>query len=280
MRASQLLSLSPFNFKLSIKGGWWIGGLTEGTTPQTNVWIPMQQDGVARDLAFVLARNGQFHRGNGGVTCWLLSDGNISAKSVEELVFPAFIAKRCYDVYCFLCDDCRTWSAQARAKLSTAHASQTAVDTFRHGAVVLEHEGSKLQALDEAIRVGVVHVLKTCTPLKGIFPHINAFLQQRRLVCFHPGQVLVIDHNVVLCGHVVRNVVIHNEPQETVQQREVHFLRDVPRLAPSHHWTHGPLAKIEELVDWVPACYGFPSNQQATNRGSKERSQDWELSCK
>ncbi len=33
-----------------------------------------------------------------------------------------------------------------------------------------------------------------------------------------------VDDDVVLAGHVVGNVVIHNETQQTVQQSQVHLL--------------------------------------------------------
>ena len=59
-------------------------------------------------------------------------------------------------------------------------------------AVVLHDEAGELEAADEAVRVGVRHVL-------------------------------VRDHHVVLGRHVVRDVVVQDQPQQPVQQRQVHL---------------------------------------------------------
>ena len=39
------------------------------------------------------------------------------------------------------------------------------------------------------------------------------------------GEFLVVDDNVVLGGHVVRNVMVHNEPQQAIQKSQVHLCR-------------------------------------------------------
>ena len=77
---------------------------------------------------------------------------------------------------------------------------QTQHQQVQDHAVVLEDEGSELQALDQTVRVGVVHVL-------------------------------VVDDNVVLRSHVVCDVVIDDQSEQSVQQREVHLLRHVLELA-------------------------------------------------
>ena len=46
---------------------------------------------------------------------------------------------------------------------------------------------------------------------------------------------LVVDDNVVLCRHVVCDIVIHDQSQESIEQGQVHFLRDVFELALEHH---------------------------------------------
>mmetsp|Transcript_38034 Transcript_38034/g.88956 ORF Transcript_38034/g.88956 Transcript_38034/m.88956 type:complete len:243 (-) Transcript_38034:2942-3670(-) len=81
---------------------------------------------------------------------------------------------------------------------------QTQQEQVQDQAVVLEHEGSKLQPLDQAVGVGVVHVL-------------------------------VVDGDVVLRSHVVRNVVVDDEPKQSVQQRQIHLLRHVLELGLQHH---------------------------------------------
>eukprot|EP00438_Fugacium_kawagutii_P036610 Skav217820 [mRNA] locus=scaffold889:237880:242886:- [translate_table: standard] len=82
---------------------------------------------------------------------------------------------------------------QLRRTCNLGGSGQTQHQQIQHHAVVLEDKGAKLQTLDEAVGVGVVHVL-------------------------------VVDHDVVLRGHVIRNVVIHNEPQQSIQQGQVHLL--------------------------------------------------------
>lgn len=63
-------------------------------------------------------------------------------------------------------------------------------EEVQHQPVVLVDERSELQAADQAVGVGVVHVL-------------------------------VVEHHVVLAGHVVRDVVVHDQPQQTGQQGEI-----------------------------------------------------------
>mmetsp|Transcript_8730 Transcript_8730/g.18587 ORF Transcript_8730/g.18587 Transcript_8730/m.18587 type:complete len:747 (-) Transcript_8730:2392-4632(-) len=70
--------------------------------------------------------------------------------------------------------------------------------------VVLRDEAGKLQSSDEAVAVGVAHVL-------------------------------VRNHHVVLGGDVVGNVVVHNQAQQPVHEREVHLLKHLLELALHHH---------------------------------------------
>ncbi len=65
-------------------------------------------------------------------------------------------------------------------------------EQVQHEAVVLDNEGGELEAADEAVRVGVRHVL-------------------------------VGNHHVVLGRHVVRDVVVQDQAQQPVQQRQVHL---------------------------------------------------------
>ncbi|CAN8015573.1 unnamed protein product, partial [Ixodes persulcatus] len=76
----------------------------------------------------------------------------------------------------------------------------------QHQAVVLHYERRELQAPDDAIRVGVVHVLQ--------------------------GK---IDDDVVLGSHVVGNVVVHNETQQSVQQRQIDLLIHLLKARLEHH---------------------------------------------
>lgn len=48
---------------------------------------------------------------------------------------------------------------------------------------------------------------------RGIFP-----------ICYLSKGILVVDDNVVLGRHVVCNVVIHDQPQQTIEQRQVYLM--------------------------------------------------------
>mmetsp|Transcript_100146 Transcript_100146/g.251032 ORF Transcript_100146/g.251032 Transcript_100146/m.251032 type:complete len:367 (+) Transcript_100146:3702-4802(+) len=82
--------------------------------------------------------------------------------------------------------------------------SEAKLQEVQYKAIILEHKRTKLQTLDEAIRVCVVHVL-------------------------------VIDHDVVLGGHVVGNIVVHNQPQQAVEQGQVDLLGHILELRLKHH---------------------------------------------
>ena len=69
-------------------------------------------------------------------------------------------------------------------------------------AVVLDDKGGELEAANDAVRVGVVHVL-------------------------------VVDDHVVLGRHVVGNVVVDDEAQQPVEERQVDLL--VELLEPALH---------------------------------------------
>mmetsp|Transcript_70723 Transcript_70723/g.165865 ORF Transcript_70723/g.165865 Transcript_70723/m.165865 type:complete len:432 (+) Transcript_70723:3649-4944(+) len=106
------------------------------------------------------------------------------------------------------------WSSDLRGPGQAQH------QEVQHHAVVLEHKGAELQTLDEAIGVCVVHVL-------------------------------VIDHNVVLRSHVVRNVVINDKAEQAIQQRQVDLLRNVFKLALQHHHalTIRGVPDVRQVVD-------------------------------
>ena len=83
-------------------------------------------------------------------------------------------------------------------------ARQAQQQNVEHQAVVLHDERRELQAANEAVRVGVVHVL-------------------------------VVDDDVVLGRHVVGNVVVENETQQAVEEREVHLVVQLLEAALEHH---------------------------------------------
>mmetsp|Transcript_45139 Transcript_45139/g.81182 ORF Transcript_45139/g.81182 Transcript_45139/m.81182 type:complete len:243 (+) Transcript_45139:3641-4369(+) len=92
------------------------------------------------------------------------------------------------------------WSCNFRGSRKTKH------EEIQDKAVILEDERAKLQTLDETVRVCMVHVF-------------------------------VVDHNVVLGSHVVCNVVIHDQAQQTVEKSQVNLLGDVLELALQHNYT-------------------------------------------
>ena len=73
-------------------------------------------------------------------------------------------------------------------------------------AKVLSHEGSELQTADDSVRVGVVHVL-------------------------------VVDDHVVLGRHVIGNVVIDDETQQTIEQRQIDLFVQLLETRLEHHVT-------------------------------------------
>merc|ERR1719422_1271412 len=76
-------------------------------------------------------------------------------------------------------------------------------EEVHHQAVVLHDEGGELQTSHYSIRVGVVHVL-------------------------------VVDDNVVLGRHVVSNIVVNDEPEESVEKCEINLLIELLKLALHH----------------------------------------------
>ena len=80
-----------------------------------------------------------------------------------------------------------------RAARDLARAREAEDEQVEHQAVVLHHEGGELQPAHDAVRVGVVHVLEG-------------------------------DVDVVLGRHVVGDVVVEDEAEQAVEQREVHLL--------------------------------------------------------
>ena len=75
-----------------------------------------------------------------------------------------------------------------------------------HEAIVLHYERGKLKSPDNSIGVGVIHVL-------------------------------VVDHHVVLGSHVVGDVVVHDQPQQPVEQCQVNLLVQLLKLTFHHHIT-------------------------------------------
>ena len=91
----------------------------------------------------------------------------------------------------------------------------------QHEAVVLDDERGKLQTSDDAVRVGVVHVL------------------------------VVYDH-VVLGSHVVGYVVFHDQTQESVEEGEVNFLVHL-LVTGLHKNVTLPLPSLPHLLEVVDA---------------------------
>ncbi len=42
---------------------------------------------------------------------------------------------------------------------------------------------------------------------------------------------LEVNDDIVLCGHVIGDVVVQNETKQTIQQSEIHFLEDLGELS-------------------------------------------------
>mmetsp|Transcript_15454 Transcript_15454/g.29757 ORF Transcript_15454/g.29757 Transcript_15454/m.29757 type:complete len:203 (-) Transcript_15454:2932-3540(-) len=90
----------------------------------------------------------------------------------------------------------------------------------QHHTVVLRDEAGKLQAAQQAVRVGVRHVL-------------------------------VRNHHVVLRCHVVGNVVINNQAQQSVEHGQIHLLVHLLKTGLQHHHTLAVVRvpHVREVVD-------------------------------
>mmetsp|Transcript_30637 Transcript_30637/g.99608 ORF Transcript_30637/g.99608 Transcript_30637/m.99608 type:complete len:435 (-) Transcript_30637:2259-3563(-) len=93
-------------------------------------------------------------------------------------------------------------------------------EEVEHEAVVLDDEAGELEAGDEAVRVCVAHIL-------------------------------VRNDNVVLRRHVIRDVVVDDEAQQTVEHRQVHLLLELFKLGLQHDHALalGGFPHIHEVVD-------------------------------
>ena len=85
----------------------------------------------------------------------------------------------------------------------------------------MNDEGRELKASDQAVRVRVEHVLER-------------------------------DADVVLRRHVVRDVVVQDEPEEAVQQREVDLFEDLIELGLDHDHTLA-LRSVPHVMEIVHA---------------------------
>ena len=91
----------------------------------------------------------------------------------------------------------------------------------QHETVVLDDERGELQTSDDAVRVGVVHVL------------------------------VVYDH-VVLGGHVVSYVVLYDQTQESVEEGQVNLLVHL-LVTGLHENVTLPLSSLPHLLEIVDA---------------------------
>ena len=74
--------------------------------------------------------------------------------------------------------------------------------------------------------------------------------------CIHDTfAYLVVDDDVVFGGHVISNVVVHNEPEQPVEEGQINLLVDllIPRL--QHHVTLS-LTGVPHVVQVVDAWKG------------------------
>lgn len=64
-------------------------------------------------------------------------------------------------------------------------------------------------------------------------------------------QYLIIDNNIVLCCHIISNVVVHNEPQQPIQQGQVNLLIHLLKLWLKKHiaFTFCYIPDILQIVD-------------------------------
>ena len=60
--------------------------------------------------------------------------------------------------------------------------------------------------------------------------------------------VLVVDHHVVLSSHVISNVVIHDETEESVKQGQINLLIELLEGA-LHHDVTLTIARLPHVLD-------------------------------
>ncbi|KAI3486863.1 hypothetical protein L1887_49501 [Cichorium endivia] len=101
-------------------------------------------------------------------------------------------------------------------------ALQAEDEQIKHETVVLEYERAELQAADQAVRVDVRHVLE------------------------HDG-------NVVLGGDVVGQIVVHDESQQAIEQREVDLFKHLAERRLHEHvaLALGSVPDVVRVVDAV-----------------------------
>lgn len=61
---------------------------------------------------------------------------------------------------------------------------------------------------------------------------------------------LVVDDNVVLCSHVISNVMIHDEAEEPVEERQIYLLIELLELSLEHHVTL-PIRSFPDVLEVV-----------------------------
>mmetsp|Transcript_29770 Transcript_29770/g.62395 ORF Transcript_29770/g.62395 Transcript_29770/m.62395 type:complete len:277 (-) Transcript_29770:3144-3974(-) len=110
-------------------------------------------------------------------------------------------------------------------------------EQIKNQTVILKDEGSKLQATDQAVAVQMIHVL-------------------------------VIEQDIVLCGHVLRNVVIDNQPKEAIQQRKIHLLVHLLKLS-FHHHIGLPAGRVPHLLEVIHALAPLVHQQRRRLRVSR-----------
>lgn len=86
-------------------------------------------------------------------------------------------------------------------------AVQTKDQQIHHQAVVLHDERSKLQTSDDAVRVGVIHVLEDRRLFTSTTDNDAFLFNIKRRTYF------VVDDHVVLGRHVISDVVVNNKAQ-------------------------------------------------------------------
>lgn len=64
---------------------------------------------------------------------------------------------------------------------------------------------------------------------------------------------LVIDDDVVLGGHVIRNVVVDNEAKKTIEQRQVDLLVHLLKTR-LHHNIALSLRRVPNVLQVIDAC--------------------------
>ena len=75
-----------------------------------------------------------------------------------------------------------------------------------------------------------------------------AAADQQYQLCAH----LVIDDNIVLCSHVICNVVVHNESQQPVEQSQVDLFIHLVKVG-LHHYVALSLRSLPHILQVVDA---------------------------